>query len=237
VPETLTIPARFNGPPGSANGGYTCGLVAGLVGAEEVSVSLRLPPPIDTPLTVVRDGDQVELRDEDARVAEGGPAELLLEVPDPISPEEAAAASAAGRSQWCDHHPFPTCFACGPERDPGDGLRLFPGELRDGMFATPWTPAETLDDGTGHVRPECVWAALDCPTSAPVANFAAGPAMVLARLTARLGCSVEVGERHAILSWPLAVDGRKHVGACALFDSAGRLLCASQALWIEVRQE
>ena len=35
VTETLTIPSRFNGPPGSANGGYTCGLVAGLVGAEE----------------------------------------------------------------------------------------------------------------------------------------------------------------------------------------------------------
>jgi hypothetical protein len=237
VPETLTIPARFNGPPGSANGGYTCGLVAGLVGAEEVSVSLRLPPPVDKPLSVVRDGDQVELRDGDARVAEGGPAELLLDVPDPISPEEAAAASAAGRDHWCAHHPFPTCFACGPERDPGDGLRLFPGELRDGMFATAWTPEETLDDGTGHVRPECVWAALDCPTSAPVANFATGPPMVLARLTARLGCSVEVGERHAILSWPLSADGRKHAGACALFDSAGRLLCASQALWIEVRQE
>jgi hypothetical protein len=237
VSETLTIPARFNGPPASANGGYTCGLVAGLVGAEEVSVSLRRPPPVDKPLSVVRDGDQVELRDGDARVAEGGPAELLLDVPDPISPEEAAAASAAGRDHWCEHHPFPTCFACGPERDPGDGLRLFPGALRDGMFATAWTPDETVDDGTGHVRPECVWAALDCPTSAPVANFATGPAMVLARLTARLGCSVEVGERHAILSWPLSVDGRKHAGACALFDSAGRLLCASQALWIEVRQE
>ena len=48
--ETLTIPARFNGPPASANGGYTCGLVAGLVGAEDVSVSLRLPPPISKPL-------------------------------------------------------------------------------------------------------------------------------------------------------------------------------------------
>jgi hypothetical protein len=237
VPETLTIPTRFNGPPGSANGGYTCGVVAGLVGAEDVSVSLRLPPPVDKPLTVVRDGDQVELRDGDARVAEGGLAELRRDVPDPISPEEAAAASAAGRDHWCAHHPFPTCFACGPDRDPGDGLRLFPGELRDGMFATPWTPDETLDDGTGHVRPECVWAALDCPTSAPVANFATGPAMVLARLTARLGASVEVGEHHAILSWPLSVDGRKHAGACALFDAAGRLLCASQALWIEVRQE
>ena len=40
-----------------------------------------------------------------------------------------------------------------------------------------------------------------------------------------------------ILAWPLAIDGRKHHAACALFDSSGRLLCASQALWIELRQE
>jgi hypothetical protein len=105
------------------------------------------------------------------------------------------------------------------------------------MFAADWTPDESLDDGSGHVRSECLWAALDCPTSAPVANFATGPPMVLARLTARLGCSVNVGERHAILSWPLAEEGRKRHAACALFDSAGRLLCASRALWIELRQE
>jgi hypothetical protein len=237
VPEAVTIPGRFNGPPASANGGFACGLLAGLVGAEEVTASLRLPPPIDTPLRVVRDGERVELRDGDALVADGEPAELLLEVPDPISPEAAAAASAAGRAHWCDHHPFPTCFTCGPRRAPGDGLRVFPGALGGGMFAADWTPDESVDDGTGHVRAECVWAVLDCPTSAPVANFATGPPMVLARLTARLGCSVEIGERHAILAWPLAAEGRKREGACALFDSAGRLLCAAQALWIEVRQE
>lgn len=237
VSESLIIPSRFNGPAQSANGGYTCGVVADLIGAEEASVSLRLPPPIERPLSVVRDGERVELRDGDALVAEGTPAELLMEVPDPIAPDEAAAASAAGRDHWCDHHPFPTCFACGPGREPGDGLRIFPGALRDGMFAADWTPDESLDDGSGHVRAECVWAALDCPTSAPVANFADGPAMVLARLTARLGGSVVVGEWHSILSWPVALDGRKRHGACALFDSAGRLLATSQALWIEVRPQ
>jgi hypothetical protein len=51
---TLTIPARFNGPPSSANGGYTCGLVAGLVGTEVASVSLRAPPPLERPLAVRR---------------------------------------------------------------------------------------------------------------------------------------------------------------------------------------
>jgi hypothetical protein len=236
--STLTIPSRFNGPPASANGGYTCGLVADLVGAEEVTVSLRLPPPIDKPLAVVRDGERVELRDGDALVAEGEPAELLLDVPDPATPERAARASEAGRERWCAHHPFPTCFTCGPDRGAGDGLRLFPGELDGGpQYATAWTPHDSLDDGTGHVRPESVWAALDCPTSAPVANFATGPPMVLARLTARLGCPVIVGEPHAIVSWPLEIDGRKHHAACALFDSKGRLLCASQALWIELRGE
>src|ERR687889_2689704 len=101
VPETVTIPGRFNGPPASANGGYTCGLVAGLVGTEEVSVSLRLPPPVETPLRVVRDGDGVELRDDDALVAEGAPAQLLLDVPDAISPDEAGAASRGWRDRWC----------------------------------------------------------------------------------------------------------------------------------------
>ena len=33
TPDQVTIPARFNGPPGTANGGYACGLVAAAIGA------------------------------------------------------------------------------------------------------------------------------------------------------------------------------------------------------------
>ena len=32
--EHLTIEARFNGPDGSANGGYTCGRIADFLGGE-----------------------------------------------------------------------------------------------------------------------------------------------------------------------------------------------------------
>jgi hypothetical protein len=233
VAETLTIPAWFNGPPGSANGGYTCGRVAQLVGAEVAEVSLRRPPPLDTPLEVVREGERVEVRDGDTLVAEGGPSELLVDVPDPVAASEIEAVRKEGLAQWAKGHPFPTCVVCGPARD--DGFRIFPAELpgRDGMFGSTWTPP---DSGGGPVPPELVWAALDCPTSAPVANFGEGPAMVLASLTARIGCAVRAGEPHTILSWPLGEDGRKHWGAAALYDSEGVLTCVSRALWIELRE-
>ena len=236
--ETLTIPARFNGPPGSANGGYTCGRVAQLVGAEEVEVSLRTPPPLERPLDVVRDGERVELRDGDTLVAEGGPTELLMEVPGPLPRGEVADAEEAGRETWTAKHPFPTCVVCGPDRDAGDGMRIFPAALpgHDGLHGACWTPSEQDGDGDGWVRPELVWAALDCPTSAPVANFGEGPPMVLASLAARLGCPVRVAEPHTILSWSLDVDGRKRRAAAALYDSDGILVCASRALWIELRQ-
>ena len=225
--ETLTIPAWFNGPPGSANGGYTCGRVAQLVGAEVVEVSLRSPPPLETPLDVTRDGDRVQLRDGETLVAEGGPGELQVDVPEPVPASEIEAAREKGLARWAKGHPFPTCVVCGPARE--DGFGIFPSELpgRDGLFGSTWTPERT--------DPELVWAALDCPTSAPVANFGEGPAMVLASLTARLGCVVRAGEPHTILSWALGEDGRKHWGAAALYDAEGVLTCVSRALWIELR--
>jgi hypothetical protein len=48
VTSTLIIPARFNGPPTSGNGGVSAGRVAALVSATEpVEVSLRSPVPLD----------------------------------------------------------------------------------------------------------------------------------------------------------------------------------------------
>ena len=234
--ETLTIPGHYNGPPGSANGGYTCGRVAQLVGSDVVEVSLRSPPPLDTALAVVRDGDGVELRDGDTVVAQGAPAELLLDVPDALPRDEVEAAERTGRERWASGHPFPGCVVCGPERE--DGFRIFPAPLpgRERLYGATWTPDEEDGDDDGCVRPELVWASLDCPTSAPVANFGEGPACVLASLTARLGCPVEVGEPHTILSWDLEVDGRKRRSAAALYDSSGTFICASRALWIELRE-
>src|SRR5918994_4827114 len=122
VAETLTIPAHFNGPPESGNGGYTCGRVAQLVQSEVVEVSLRSPPPLDTPLEVAREDGGVEVRDGATLVAEGRASELLLDVPDPLPREEVAVAVEQGRAHWAAGHPFPTCVVCGPERPDGFGI-------------------------------------------------------------------------------------------------------------------
>ncbi len=235
--DTITIAGRHNGPPGTANGGYTCGLLAQRLAAEEVEVTLRKPPPLERPLALAPNDGSVELRDGELLVAEARPAELRIDVPDAAPAEELERAEAAGHEHWTAAHPFPTCFVCGPAREPGDGMRVFPLELpgREGVFGARWRPHESLAAAGGSVRPEYLWAALDCPTSAPVANFGKGPPMVLARMTARLGCDVRAGEQHSILSWPLARDGRKREAAAALYDSEGRMLCASKALWIELR--
>ena len=234
---TIRIPERFMGPPGSAQGGYTCGLVAGVLGGDTAEVSLRSPPPLGRDLAVEHQGSgEVVVRDGETLVAEGRPAELELEVPAPVGAEEAVAASAAGAERWTAVHPFRTCVVCGPGRAPGDGYRLFPGAVagRPGMFAALWTPDASLADGPA-LRPECVWAALDCPTSAPVATYGAGPPGMLARLTGRLEGAVEPERPHVVVSWGLGVDGRKRHAAAALFAPEGALVARSRALWIELR--
>src|SRR5665213_2038058 len=45
------VAARYCGPPGSANGGYICGVVAGHI-QQPVTVRLLRPPPLDTALAL-----------------------------------------------------------------------------------------------------------------------------------------------------------------------------------------
>ncbi len=231
--ESLTVPAHCNGPPGSGQGGYTCGLVAAFVDGP-AEVTLRSPPPLERALAVERSDGAVSVRDGDTMVAEGGPAGAdELELPEPVSVEEAGAASEAGYERWAGSHPFPTCLVCGPERRPPEGFEIFPGELPGSeQFAAPWTPDASLGD---PVAPEYVWAALDCPTSAPVAHYGDGPPLVLGRLAARVLAPVRAGLPHAVISWRLGVDGRKRTAGAALFTEAGEAVAWSRAVWIELR--
>jgi hypothetical protein len=242
MPETLTIEPRFNGPPDSGNGGYTCGRLARFVEGAAAEVTLRLPPPIGRVLQVAREEEgTARLLDGDALVAEARPAELPAEAPSPVDAAEAASAAEDSPFLNATMHPFPTCFVCGPKRMPGDGLRIFAGPVsqRD-VFAAPWTPDVTLADEDGTLAPELVWAALDCPTSVPVANDPGADEfrpIVLARLAVRILKPVLASQPHTIVSWPIELDGRKRHAGAALHSEEGELLAVARALWIELKPQ
>ena len=201
----------------------------GGVAALRFSGVLRRPPPLGRDLQIVRRDGGIALQDGDALVAEGAPASIEIDLPEPVSFREAEEASA---SFSFDAPYAPACFGCGPDRKAGDGLRIFPAAVngRD-ILAAPWTPDASLGDNEGIVRPEFFWAALDCPS-----GFATGigPKRIamLGKLALEIVAPVDVDRRCVIMSWPLGSEGRKLYGASALFSEQGALHACAKATWV-----
>lgn len=226
--EPLTIAGRFCGPPDSGNGGYTAGcLAAGMDGP--VEVRLRRPPPLDRDLTRVREGDEAVLYDGDQEVARARPAELALSMPAPPSGEQVRRVE--GQCRAFDNHPFPGCFVCGPDRQ-SDGLGIFPGPV-DEQVASAWTPGPEFADEAGYIRPEFIWAALDCPGSFALVPEP-GQWMVLGSLTLAIDERPRAGEALVVTGRDLGRDGRKLFAGTALFNESGLCLARAKAVWIEV---
>jgi hypothetical protein len=225
---SVTIPARFRGPPTSGNGGYTCGVVARFVGGVS-EVMLCRPPPLERPLVVER-RDGVVLLDGDDIVAHGKPAELDLAVPEPPTFEEATCK--ARHYTGFRRHPFPDCFTCGPARAVGDGLRIFAGrEHAEHLVAAPWVPDVSICDVGGGVDTRILWAALDCPGYFAIEN---GEPAMLGKMTAETTRTVHAGERCVIIGWSLGQEGRKLHTATALFSQAGDLVGRSRQIWVKL---
>jgi hypothetical protein len=220
--DELVIDRRFNGPAGSGNGGYTCGLVAELLGGV-AEVTLRSPPPLGRPLQVESADGRVRVSDGERLVAEAASTEVELELPPPPAYDEAERASA--RYPGFAEHAFPTCFVCGPEREPGDGLRIFAGPLGDGRVASPWVVPD-------EVEPAFVWAALDCPGAIAV-GFPDRGETLLGRFAARIDELPEARERCVVVGWPLGEEDRKLFAGTALYGEGGRPLARARATWIE----
>jgi hypothetical protein len=242
VADSIVIDPRYNGPPDSANGGYTCGLLAAAIDGP-AEVTLRRPPPLARPLELASDDGRALLLDGKDLVAEGASVEPDWDVPAPVELDQARAAVAESHFLVLPR-PFETCFVCGPARPAHDGLEIYPGPVadRDALHAGTWSPDASVagDDGC-TVRPEVVWAALDCPTSSPVANRPLPDGtlrpIVLARLAVDARAPVEVEAEYVVTAWPIAIDGRKRHAGSALFTASGELLASARALWIELRAE
>lgn len=230
--ETLTIATRFQGPAGSGNGGYVCGRLASYVDANggPVTVSLRRPPPLDTPLQVSVGSAATLLAGTDV-VAEARPGRFDGAVMPTAGMEQARAAEPSYRGKVS--HPFPTCFVCGTGRRIGDGMCLSPGLVAPGRTACTWTPDGSLAaDHNAAVPTEFVWSALDCP-GGWTSDLEARP-LVLGTMTAMCHHRVDFGQTYVVVGELVAEQGRKTRTATALYDPTGTLVARAEQVWIAV---
>ena len=230
---------RFEGPPNITLGGYLCGVMAVHLDCDAVEVSMRNPTPMGKPLTLdTGTPDLVRMFDGDILLNEARPAELDLELPDPITLEEARKASLRHVTEM----PYPNCFGCGSARSDDDGLHLRAGPVpgRD-LVAIDWTPRAAAVGAPqgGPVPKEMVWASLECPIArAMQIGDIVGPdeLFLLGRMTARVIDLPIVGRPCFHMGWPICRDGRKIRIAGSLHDEKGRTLAETELLFITLKE-
>lgn len=230
--ETIIIDKTFCGPTESGQGGYVSGLLGQFINGP-AEVTLRVPPPLEQPLAVKRgENNTVRLLNGDQVVAEGVSARFELDVPVPPAYREAAEYSK--KYMGFEKHAFPKCFVCGPQRNEGDGLRIFPGQIPGtSSVAAPWLPYASLADESGFIKPEFIWAALDC--SGAFAVLTAGLRLiVLGKLAVSIERRIRPGEKHIVTGWTISIDGRKLFAGTAIFNESGEVCAKAKATWIEL---
>jgi hypothetical protein len=229
---TVTVPARFNGPPASGNGGYSCGVVAATLEGP-VAVSLRRPVPLDQALAVRDQGD--------GKVCAFAGDELIVEaVPatpppkwDGDLPSLEEARAAYGRYAAPADGEFGHCFVCGRSRH--DGFEIFTGPVEGSdLVASPWTQPAWAADDDGAVLPEFVWAALDCPGYFAL-HGADMTVAYLVRQQAEIVAPIRTGVEYVVVGRPLERSGRKGLSATAVLDLDGTVLAQAECLLVAPR--
>ena len=104
-------------------------------------------------------------------------------------------------------------------------------------MAAPWVPEASLTDERGAVRPEFLWAALDCPSGWAAIVEAGGRPSVLGELAARVVGAVRVGEPCVVLGWALGGEGRKRFAGSVILGDDGTLRAVARAIWIALAHD
>lgn len=205
-------------------------MLARELGGSDVVVTLKRPAPLDVDLRVQAKGGKAVLFAGDDELAVAERAELSIAVPEP--PALAEAEAAEDRFDKAAHI-YPGCFVCGPGREPGDGWRIFPGPIGEGRVAASWSPAVEFAGQDGTIKPEFVWAALDCPGYFAVQQ-PAGLAL-LGRMGVVIHRRVPPGSPLVVQGWAMASEGRKHHAGTAIHAADGQLLAAASQTWVTLR--
>ncbi|MEC9347896.1 MAG: hypothetical protein VYB54_16850 [Pseudomonadota bacterium] len=227
----IVIAQRFRGPSRSGNGGYVSGVLADLVDGP-AEISLRAPPPLDTPMPLTAVGDGFEVRHEGRLVASVKPGSFSLDIPP--CPDRAAAEAATAKFYGHVHSPVPHCFVCGSMREPGDALRVFTGPVEGTrLVAAPWRPHGNFAGEDGMIADRYVFAALDCPGAWAFHGSSQGN-MLLGTIVGEVTGKVAPEEDCTVVAWPIREEGRKAFAGSAVFNAAGTVVASAFATWIVV---
>ena len=227
VAETsVTVPGRFSGPIGFANGGWLAGMVAQASGCDPAEVTLRRPIPLDVTLTL----DHGRLLLGDDLLVEVRVGEFNRDIPPVVS--LTAARDAQSRTLVRSSPEYGNCLVCGVDRP--DGYRLRPGSVthHSDTVACVWQPASLEPPLDPSDVIAATWAALDCPGVWTI--DAPRDPMLLGRMTAQVlrpptltDDVIAVGQWHGR-------EGRKMFTSTALFSVEGILLAHAEQVWIAV---
>lgn len=234
--EPVVIDPRHNGPRHSANGGFAAGAIARRVDADVVTVRLRRPVPLGTPLQVlVHEGRGCQVLKGRTLIAEAAPGHLVDTLM-PAAPDwEEATAARDAHPLTGVRHPLSDCVVCAPGRQ--DSMHVTPGPLRDRpeLLAAPWL-VDSRDAVGGAAPFAAVWAAMDCP-SYPAAALRERKLCLLGTMTATVERRPRVGERIVIFSWTRERIGRRSETSVAAVDAAGAVIARADSTWIAVRRQ
>jgi hypothetical protein len=230
---TIEVDPRWNGPADSGNGGFSTGVIAGLLDGAAV-VSLHAGVPLGAPLEAHQGADrQVQVRHHGALVASAVPGEPFREEP-PRRPTYDAAERARARHPWRDvRHHLSDCVVCGPHRV--DGLGVTPGPLEgdDMILAAPYVPVAEHGSSHGEIDRPQIWGALDC-VSYPAHLMAAQRLALLVSMSVHQLAPVRTQERYVAVGWTRRSGTRSHHTSSALIDLDGRTVASSRAVWVEL---
>ena len=237
--DRIVIGSQFCGPPGSGNGGYVCGRLAQYIDGPAV-VRLMVPPPLDTPLDVIRVDGEVRLLHGETQVGRAVSGKPQIEIP--AAPGLEAARRRRDNYAGHLHHAFPGCFVCGTHRTEGDGLLVFAGPESPGANGTGdptrhvacnWQPDAAFCDDEGVLQPEYVWAALDCPSGWAFLSSGEDVAL-LGEFSVEAAADIHCGQEYIIAGWEYERTGRKRLTGAAIYNAQGTALAWSRATWITI---
>lgn len=218
----LMIDSTHNGPPGTGNGGWSAGLIGTRLAAGPAEVTLRKPPPLETPMRVSETAQGIEVVNPDGEViATARHREADIPAVPGVGADEAREASK--RYPGHGRHHFPTCFVCGPQRP--DGLRIFPGLVGEGRTAA-------IFDVPVEISTPMVWASLDCPGGWTVIE--GDRPWVLGRIAAIVDELPKPGDECVVVGQVISRHARKAVVRTSLYAPLGGLLARAEATWIKL---